>query len=368
MPTEAISEFNISATRLGGGAFGDVYRAEAQPHGVVAAKVIDCARMSTMLGVSDWEILRQHLFAEADHLRKAEHPNVVRVFSVHYDEARERVYILTELCDGSLQSLIEDGPLPLADAKKYIRHALTGLDALHHRGMVHRDLKPGNALVKGGSCKLSDFGLVSDNLVAGYASSRGYTDHLAPEVILGRGTSARTDVWAMGLTIYRLLNGEPWYREVQLSLGIDWTDASTAAARVESLISRGNFAKRLQWMPHVPSSWRRFVNRALHDDSARRFQNGGQMLTAISTLHLPDSPSWNCEFSSDRVTWLRARGEREEVVEWIRHDERRHEYRGYSRPGSGGAGRSHTFASSNGLVPAKEAVKALQAVFDARMR
>ena len=187
------------------------------------------------------------------------------------------MYIITELCDAGLHASIKNGPLPLAVARKYVRHALLGLEALHVRGMVHRDLKPANILTTGDSAaKLSDFGLVTDKLVAGYASQQGYLEHLAPEVIVNARTSAKSGVWAMGLTIFRLLNGEPWYADVQAALGIDWTRPYLAAISTGSNISscrRGSSPARLPWMPHVPDQWRRFVRKAMSDQLAKRYQN-----------------------------------------------------------------------------------------------
>ncbi len=175
MPVEGLTDIELLA-EIGRGQFGLVHRATMQPHGLVAAKEIDCAVMAKRLGTADWAILRDHLFAEAETLRKAAHAHVVSVFSVHYDGPKKHVYIITELCDGGLHAVIKNGPLPLTLVRKYVRHALLGLEALHGRGMIHRDLKPANILTIGSTAKLSDFGLVTDKLVAGYASQQGYLE------------------------------------------------------------------------------------------------------------------------------------------------------------------------------------------------
>ncbi len=161
MPIEAIHEIN-PIKRLGAGFFGEVHEAEVRPFGRVAVKIIPCAKLAGYLNIppSDWPAIRDALFAEADSLNKGSHDNVVRVHGAHYDAAKDNGYIVVELCDGSVDAAIKAGPLSLELVRMYLGHALLGLEALHRRGMVHRDLKPPNLLLKGGACKLSDFGLV----------------------------------------------------------------------------------------------------------------------------------------------------------------------------------------------------------------
>lgn len=364
MPVEGVTDIELLA-QIGQGQFGLVRRATMRPHGLVAAKELDCDVMAKRLGTSDWAVLRDHLFAEAETLRKAAHEHVVRVFSVHYDGPKKHVYIITELCDASLHAAIKNGPLPLTIARKYVRHALLGLEALHGRGMVHRDLKPANILTTGGVAKLSDFGLVSDNLVAGYASQQGYLEHLAPEAITARRTSTKSDVWAMGLTIYRLLNGEPWYADAQAALGIDWTDPPAAIHRVKYLLSAGKFAARLPWMPHVPDPWRRFVRKAMSDQPSRRFQHGGEMLTALSTLALPDEPSWDCTAMGGNIVWRRSKEKREEIAE-LRSVGALYSFHAISQPRPGVKGRRLTHATSKKSVSRNAALAALQEFFATR--
>lgn len=365
MAIETINEIEL-VRRLGSGFFGTVHEGKVTPHGTVAVKIIECARLAGFLNInpSDWPAIRDALFAEADALRAGEHANVVRVHGAQYDAARDNGYIVTELCDNCVAKAIETGPLPLADVDRYLRHALIGLETMHGRGMVHRDLKPPNILIKGTTAKLSDFGLVTDRLVAGYASEAGYVEFRAPEVFSRSVTSFRTDVWAMGLTAYQMLNGEPWHLEVLKGLGADKkADPRGARFQIMQLIKAGGFASKLPFMPHVPKGWRIFVRKALHDDPHQRFDDAATMLSAMSSRALPSSPSYVCTFApSGVVTWQRPHdGGREEVIEWRRGPKRAHEFVAQLRPRAG-AGKVTVLRREQGLT-ASQANAALQAFF-----
>jgi serine/threonine-protein kinase len=326
--------------KLGQGAFGEVYEATLRPFGGVAVKVV----MPTLTLPNSFAQWRDYLLGEADKLHAAEHPNVVRFLACSYDSSADRVFIATELCRGSVADEAGTDPVPLEVLHGYVRGALLGLECLHGRGMIHRDLKPGNILIdKQGTAKLGDFGLVSDRLLAGYGSGVGYCFHLAPEVLVNGTTSTKTDVWAMGMTVYRLLNGEAWWLEHLARQGI----APGDAVAIKTNVLKGKMARRISWMPHVPKRWRRFVCSALRDDSAQRFQDATSMLNAMSGL--PVSPSWLCSITPTNIRWQRD-AHRRNVVEWEGRSSNQHRVRKWSEPLPGAGGRARSFGESNTAV------------------
>ena len=244
----------VRGSFLGSGGFGKVYKAVDPVHGDVAIKVLKQA-----LGESDpdWQMRKAGLIHEGQRLSEAHHQNVVNVFSIH--ESGDEIMLVLEYCaGGSLDRGYKVGPLTPNTVKVYATQVALGLSALHARGMIHRDIKPANILLDGaGKARVGDFGLVTNNILLGYASAQGYGDHLAIEIHQGNGTSVKTDIWALGMTLYRLLHGDVWYRE------------NDSPRRT---VPMGGFAGKLRWLPHVPNGWRRLIRKAMHDDTTKRFQ------------------------------------------------------------------------------------------------
>ncbi|HVJ78112.1 MAG TPA: serine/threonine-protein kinase [Hyphomicrobium sp.] len=329
--------------RIGGGFFGQVHLGRDDVHGTVAVKVL--ARKPGQSD-ADWATLKTGFLAEGQNLSKAKHRNVVQVHHIVEAEDGNSVCICMAYCSGgSLQASFERGPMSLAECHRVATDVLMGLSALHARGMLHRDIKPGNILLDSGAvAQISDFGLVTDKLVLGYGSQAGYSDHIAFEVWQGSGTSAKTDIWAFGMTLYRLLHGEAWYKE-------------SGAPR--AIIRDGGFVDTLKWLPHIPKPWRRAIRKMLNDDPAARFQNTAQTLNAVSGL--PTDPVWSVEVTPGLVRWERQTQTRRVVVEWIRHSDHKHEWSAWSEPL--GQGRKKSLGGSEGVVSKAKARSGLETFF-----
>ncbi|MBQ0943488.1 serine/threonine protein kinase [Ideonella sp. 4Y16] len=330
--------------KLGAGAFGEVFEGLDGVHGQVAVKVM--SRSATETAV-EWNKRKAGLLAEAQRLSAAEHRNVVRVHSISETPCGNNIHLCMAFCaGGSLQSAYERGPMTLAEARKIATEVALGLDALHARGMLHRDIKPGNILLDGnGVALLSDFGLVTDRLLHGYGSAAGYKDHIAFEVWSTWLTSAKSDIWALGMTLYRLLHGQQWY------------DADPAP---RATVPAGGYANTLRWLPHVPSGWRRMIRKALNDDTTLRFQSAQQLLNALSSL---ETPAWQVEVKANSVRWELTTGKRLKVVEWSWQSPRKHRWTAWSEP-LGSTGRRKTLGGSSALQGARQTIKELEEFFE----
>jgi serine/threonine-protein kinase len=248
---------------------------------------------------------------------------------------------------GSLQSLFDAGPMTLAAVRKIGTEVSLGLENLHSVGMLHRDIKPGNILLDAsGVAKLGDFGLVTDNLVHGYGSQNGYLDHIAYEIWHGEGTSRKSDIWALGMSLYRLLHGREWYERM-----------SPAKERIKF----GSFVESLDWLPHVPKSWRRVIRKMMNDDKTKRYATANQVLNALSNL---ETPPWIISVTANTVRWEQHSGQRLRAVVWTEHAPRKHEWHAWSEPCPGTKGRKLTLGSSGGIVSKSKAVKGLEEFFE----
>lgn len=337
-----VSGLKVGA-KIGNGHFGEVFEGEDPAHGTVAVKILKRERYHDD---ATWPDYKAAYLAEAQNLAKASHRNVVQVHHVVEAPDGESVLICMAFCPGgSLQTSFENGPMTLFAVRKVGTEVLMGLSAMHARGMIHRDIKPANLLLNGRTeAQISDFGLVTDDLALGYASQAGYSDHIAYEVWNGKGTSVKSDIWALGMTLYRLLHGKVWYE---------------AAPNPQDIVMHGGFAETLRWLPHIPKPWRRFIRKMLNDDDGARYQNAGQVLRGLANL--PVSPVWETSVAPDVVRWEQLSVTRRIVVEWRRHSPRRHDWRAWSEPV--GVGRNRRLGGSNGVVGGAQAVGELRAFF-----
>lgn len=340
--TKLESNLSIGA-KLDAGHFGEVFLATDDVQGEVAAKIL---KQQAGESLADWQARKSGLLAEGQRLQKAQHKNVVQVFQALQSGSDDAIHLVMEYCSGgSLQKAFEKGPMTLKQVRKVATEVSLGLDALHARGMLHRDIKPGNILVDSrGVHKVGDFGLVTDNLVLGYASQAGYLDHVAPEVHLGTtGTSVRSDIWAFGMTLYRLLHGQDWY-------------ARSPSPKL--LVASGGFAQKLSWLPHIPDKWRRLIRKMMHDDTSARYQSMTQILSALASL--PIEPSWKCSVTPTHIQWRRKTETRKIIVDW-KASGSQFEWTARSKPL--GSGNRRTLGGSTQLQTAKLSIKQLEEFF-----
>jgi serine/threonine-protein kinase len=149
---------------------------------------------------------------ESETAAKLEHPNIIRIRSVA--KTGEHVYFAMDLCADSLGARIaREGPLPEDDILRLARDMTAALEFAHQQGVIHRDLKPDNVLIRSdGAAVLTDFGIA--RAVSGYVASTGVnmtigTPHyLSPEQAQGRPLDHRVDFYALGVTLYKAATGE----------------------------------------------------------------------------------------------------------------------------------------------------------------
>jgi serine/threonine-protein kinase len=141
------------------------------------------------------------------------HPNIVQVFDSGLDEDTEQHFIVMEYIEGKscAEILRERGWMPVDEALVVVLGACAGLDYAHRKGVVHRDVKPGN-LLRGNdrSVKLADFGIAKateQSSITQVGSVLGTAAYLAPEQGRGEEAGPPADIYALGVVTYQLLSG-----------------------------------------------------------------------------------------------------------------------------------------------------------------
>ncbi len=187
---------------LGHGAMGVVYRArDPIINRLVALKTIT-------IGVADDPALLERFYREAQSAGGLQHPNIVTIYDM--GEAGNLPYIAMELVEGeNLEQVIARRPnLPITLKLVYAMQACRAFDYAHKRGIVHRDIKPGNVMLgKDGVVKVVDFG-IARVLEASRTQTGmliGTFAYMSPEQYHGEHADERSDIWSLGVLLYELL-------------------------------------------------------------------------------------------------------------------------------------------------------------------
>ncbi|WTN33441.1 protein kinase [Streptomyces canus] len=178
------------------------------------------------LDAEDTRTRRERTLREARATARIDHPNVVRVYDV-VDEG-ERLWIVMELVNGrSLERMtVEDGPLGPRETALLGLGLVQALRQVHARGVLHRDIKPGNVLVEsadraGHRIVLTDFGIAAmqdAKALTMVGMLVGSPDYMAPERVSGRPQGPPSDIWSLGATLCAALGGRsPFSRDTTLA-------------------------------------------------------------------------------------------------------------------------------------------------------
>jgi eukaryotic-like serine/threonine-protein kinase len=202
---------------LGRGGMGEVYEAEHVEHARrVALKVLTTGLDST----ED----RRRFLQEGRLAASVRHPNTVYIFGS--EEIGGVPAIAMELLPGgTLKDRLErNGPLPVGEAIEVVLQVIAGLEAAQAGGILHRDIKPGNCFIDAdGTVKVGDFGLSistrsrSAGADGDIGAFKGTPEYAAPEQIRGDALDVRTDIYAVGATLYTLLTGRPPFEADRLA-------------------------------------------------------------------------------------------------------------------------------------------------------
>lgn len=228
---------------LGAGNFGEVWL--VYDRALAVQRAVKYVPRSSILDPTSF-------YNEPQTLMALRHENIIRVEDAGKAPDGTLYIAMEYIPRGSVKDVFQGAPVPLSIAIGILQDICWAVEYAHQAGYIHRDIKPANILLtKEGSAKLSDFGLATRVPRGGTASPHGYLTHVAPDVLKTGKTSAASDVYALGVTAYRLVNGDGFLPDV------------TDVGDIQDLILAGEYPDRDHYRPHIPGQLKKIINKCM---------------------------------------------------------------------------------------------------------
>jgi serine/threonine protein kinase len=219
------------------------------------------------------EMYREFFQREAEVIAALEHPCIVPIYDFGW--YGEQPYIVMRyMSEGSLDDRLAKSELKLTEMAHILKRVSEALDAAHAKTIVHRDVKPSNILFDStGEAFLSDFGIAKSKPITDEDGEWlvGTPAYMSPEQVKGENVDGRSDVYALGVTLYRLLTGR-----------LPFSSSSTTAlinAHVEMPIPDVREVKA-----NIPAVWQEVVAKAMAKDPNDRYSTAGDFARDVNEV------------------------------------------------------------------------------------
>lgn len=265
-----IENYRIIAV-LGRGGMGTVYKAfDEELQREVVLKMMNIRFLEDMAFVRQF---RKEGISQA----RLKHPNIVDVHALR--ESKLGMFIVMEYIPGQTLAaqIRESGSIPWQQALLLFDNILKGIEHAHEKGVIHRDIKPGNIMLSNdGSVKVSDFGIARmnhDPRITNTGFSGGTLAYSSPEQLKNlKLADERSDVYSLGITFYEALTGTLPFKE------------GLSAHEIQQEIFSGKFLSPRRKIPELPKALARVILQAIRKKPEKRFQSVREMRQALAAI------------------------------------------------------------------------------------
>lgn len=219
------------------------------------------------------EVYREFFQREAELIAALEHPAIVPVYDFGW-HGEQPYIVMRYMSEGSLDDKLGKGEVKLTEMAHILKRVAEALDAAHAKNIIHRDVKPSNILFDStGEAFLSDFGIAKSKPIADDEGEWlvGTPAYMSPEQVKGNHVDGRSDVYALGVVLYRLLTG-------QLPFSSDSTTA-LINAHVDLPIPDIRQVKA-----NLPAVWQEVVGKAMAKDPNDRYSTAGDFARDVQEV------------------------------------------------------------------------------------
>jgi serine/threonine-protein kinase len=277
MNMEKFSRYEIRE-ELGHGSMAAIYRAyDPLLEREVAIKILHKELLEDIQ-------VRERFEREARIIAKLEHPAIVPVYEVGRDN-EQLFFVMRYMSGGSLAERTQNRSQSLSVIAHIIQRVATALDYAHTRGVVHRDLKPGNILFdEHNNAYISDFGIAKLTQAATKITNSGIIGtptHMSPEQARGESVDGRSDIYSLGVILFEMLSGKTPY-EATTALGMAFKHATYPVPHI------------LKVNPNLPAGVEKIIEKVMAKERDRRYNSGLELANAfIAILPKPFAPDVN---------------------------------------------------------------------------